>query len=50
MGSFKNHVDMARVGFFPNVHVTTEALFSKIVQKGEGRVENVQKTVPAVYG
>ena len=55
MGSFKNHVDMARVGFFSKClmsidHVTTEALFSKIVQKGEGRVENVQKTVPAVYG
>ena len=41
---------MARVGFFPNVHVTTEALFSKMVHEGGRGVKNLQKTVHMVYG
>ena len=29
MGSFINHVDMARGGVFPNIHITTKAFYYK---------------------
>ena len=48
MGSFISHVEMAEGGGFSNVHITTSALFSEMVHKGEVG-QNVQKSVHMVY-
>ena len=48
-GEFMNHVDMSGEGDLPNVHITTQVLFTKIVRKKGRGVNNVQKSVHTVY-